>query len=402
MLNDLQLKQIFPLLSAAQRNLYLPFLNLSMARFNINTEKRVAMYLAQLEHESQGLTKWVENLKYSARRLTEVWHKRFPTIAAAAPFANNPQALANKVYNGRMGNRIGTDDGWNFRGRFPIQATGREMYIKLNRELGEELGVDFVLAPNQTLDNPLVGFMASAFIFAVEKGCLPLADKNDITSCTKAINGGLIGLAERRSNWKHNLAILPDDFKLESYPEMRPKLEKSLEKVAPLVSEHSPVEIHNDEVLPPVDQGEETEFTEGDNAGAPVIENPVIEPIEGATLNADTINIVGSKTNSTAPPLVNNTTTANVTKERPSTFVKIGACFTAIAGFGINLANVVQTKLEEMQAVHIAFLVLGIGLIALAIYVYDRSAERSNKLNLAKLDSAKSTTENQVEFVDKK
>jgi putative chitinase len=71
-----------------------------------------------------------ENLNYSAKRLTQVWPKRFPSLASAKPYANNPKALAEKVYGGRLGNdRPG--DGWLFRGRNLPQATGGDLYKRL-------------------------------------------------------------------------------------------------------------------------------------------------------------------------------------------------------------------------------------------------------------------------------
>ena len=220
MLTASQLKQIFPTLSQAKRAQYLPFLVTAMARFSINNERRVAMFLAHLAHESNNLTRWVENLNYSAKRLTQVWPGRFPSMASAAPFAHNPIALANKVYNGRMGNRVGSDDGFNYRGRAPIQATGREMYRRLNDAIGKEFGVDFVQNPDLLL-RPEYGFLGSSWIFAVEKRCNLLADAGKIVESTVAINGGKNGLHERKLNYERNLRILPDDFRLPPYEEAK-------------------------------------------------------------------------------------------------------------------------------------------------------------------------------------
>ncbi|KSV79535.1 lytic enzyme [Sinorhizobium sp. GW3] len=90
----------------------------------------LAAILAEAHHETGGAMQPVsENLNYSAKRLTEVWPSRFPTLAAAAPYANNPQRLANKVYGGRLGN-VDPGDGWLFRGRGLAQITGRENYAR--------------------------------------------------------------------------------------------------------------------------------------------------------------------------------------------------------------------------------------------------------------------------------
>ncbi|MDE3796998.1 hypothetical protein I7G59_06570 [Sinorhizobium meliloti] len=90
----------------------------------------LAAMLAETHHETGGRFQPVtENLNYSAQRLTEVWPSRFPTIASAKPYANNPRKLANKVYGGRMGNAA-PDDGWLYRGRGLPQITGKENYAK--------------------------------------------------------------------------------------------------------------------------------------------------------------------------------------------------------------------------------------------------------------------------------
>ena len=80
------------------------------------------------------LTPQRENMSYSAARIREVWPSRFPTVAAAKPYERQPVKLANKVYNGRLGNREGSNDGWDFRGGGLDQLTGRVNYRKRNLE----------------------------------------------------------------------------------------------------------------------------------------------------------------------------------------------------------------------------------------------------------------------------
>lgn len=90
----------------------------------------LAYILATTHHETGSRFAPVkENLNYSAKRLTQVWPTRFPTIAAATPFANNPEALANKVYGGRMGNTA-PGDGFRYLGRGFCQITGKDNYAK--------------------------------------------------------------------------------------------------------------------------------------------------------------------------------------------------------------------------------------------------------------------------------
>lgn len=81
-----------------------------------------------------------ENLVYTtAERIRAVWPSRFPSIASALPFARNPVGLANKVYNGRMGNRMDSNDGWTFRGRGYVHLTGRDNYERASAKLGINL-----------------------------------------------------------------------------------------------------------------------------------------------------------------------------------------------------------------------------------------------------------------------
>lgn len=154
--------------------------------------RRLAHFLAQVCHETGGLTILVENLHYSATRLTEVWPRRFPDVAAAAPFAGNPRALANRVYGGRMGN-VTPDDGWKYIGRGLLQITGRDHYARVGRALNLPLEEQSYLAisPDHSL--------AIALETWRWKGCDAPADADDVAGVTRRINGGRIGLADRRA-----------------------------------------------------------------------------------------------------------------------------------------------------------------------------------------------------------
>jgi putative chitinase len=163
-----------------------------LARDRINdTPLRLAHFMAQILHETDGLMIFRENMNYSAKRIVQVWPSRFKNEAAAAPYAHNPQALANKVYNGRMGNRSGTDDGWRFIGRGLLQVTGREDYEKY----GKLLGVDIIKDPELAIDSRYTLKIAALEWDA--KGCNSDADEDSIRKVTIKINGGLIGLASR-------------------------------------------------------------------------------------------------------------------------------------------------------------------------------------------------------------
>lgn len=145
-------------------------------------------FLGQILHESAGLTVMAENLNYSAERLTEVWPKRFPTVASALPFARNPEALANWVYGGRMGNTE-PGDGWRYRGRSPIQITGYDNYARV----GDLMGQDLVGLP-ELLEQPRFALEAT---IAWWEDRIPDALLGDPERVTRRVNGGLIGLAHR-------------------------------------------------------------------------------------------------------------------------------------------------------------------------------------------------------------
>jgi putative chitinase len=109
------------------------------AKYEIDTVREVACFLAQSSHESNGYTHLEESLNYRGSRLMQVWPKRFPTIAIANQYSGQPAKLANKVYGGRMGNGDeGTGDGYRFRGRGLFQLTGRDNYTRFGKSLGNE------------------------------------------------------------------------------------------------------------------------------------------------------------------------------------------------------------------------------------------------------------------------
>src|SRR3954470_2602882 len=150
------------------------------------TKPRLAHFLAQICTETGGLRLLEENLNYTAKRLTQVFPKRFPTLEAAKPFANNPEKLANKGYGGRLGNNK-NGDGFRYRGGGLIQTTGRSNY--------EAAG--FADRPEDLRKMP--GALDAALVFWMTKGCNTFADKNDIVGLRKRVNGGKIGLEEARA-----------------------------------------------------------------------------------------------------------------------------------------------------------------------------------------------------------
>lgn len=145
-------------------------------------------FLGQVLHESAGLTQFSENLNYSAERLCKVWPSRFHTIADARPYERNPEALANKVYGGRMGNTE-PGDGWRYHGRGPIQLTGKDNY----RAVGDLMGQDLVGLP-ELLEQPRYALEAA---IAWWEDRIPDSMLGDTEKVSRRVNGGLIGLADR-------------------------------------------------------------------------------------------------------------------------------------------------------------------------------------------------------------
>lgn len=161
------------------------------AKYGIDSPLLVAHVMAQISHECGAGRDVVENMNYTTKRIMEVWPTRFPTTADAAPFSGNPRSLANKVYNGRMGNRLGSDDGYNFRGRGGSQTTGREGYERV----AKVTKIDVVNHPDYLIDPRF--FLECAVADFVECGCLPYAKQDNILKVTKKLNGGTVGLQDR-------------------------------------------------------------------------------------------------------------------------------------------------------------------------------------------------------------
>lgn len=163
---------------------------------------RLAHFLAQVGHETAGLTRLEDDLRYSAARLRAVWPARFPTEQAAAMFAGDPVALAERVYSGRMGNGPeGSGDGWTYRGRGYLPLTGRDAY----REAGRRAGLDLEAMP--VLAAAPDGALAVALAVWDWKGLGPLADVDDIVAVTLRLNGGRHGLVDR-SAWLDRVRLV--------------------------------------------------------------------------------------------------------------------------------------------------------------------------------------------------
>jgi putative chitinase len=193
-----QLQQLSPPLLPQASQMWATELSKGMTQWEINTIMRVQQFLATLMHESQGLQRVEENLNYSADGLLKVFPKLFKTREQADLFARKPQSIANKVYANRMGNGAPeSGDGWNYRGRGPIQATGKDMYRAVGKAINPADTELFVKNPELLL-KPELGSAAACWIWK-SKGCNELADKGNFQGVTKKINGGLNGMPDREA-----------------------------------------------------------------------------------------------------------------------------------------------------------------------------------------------------------
>jgi len=193
---------------------WLPHIIKTCEEFEINTEQRIAAFLAQTAHESGGYTMLEENLNYSDVTMAAVWPNRFAVIDPATKkpkkdekgknipnsFAKalhrKPQLIANTVYSNRMGNgTIESGDGWKHRGMGLKQLTGKDNH----KRCGDYLGVDFVATPELLLE-PEYAARSAGWFWKTNK-LNTFADNSDIKGMTKVINGGTIGLEDRQARY---------------------------------------------------------------------------------------------------------------------------------------------------------------------------------------------------------
>jgi putative chitinase len=173
-----------------------------LPEYEINTPQRVAAFLAQCAHESGGFIFLKENLNYKAASLRKVFPKYFPDDATAAAYANKPEKIANRVYANRMGNGDeASGDGFRYCGRGLIQLTGKDNYTFFAASL--DIPVEEASEYLQTFE----GAVQSACFFWEQNNLNQWADKGDILTLTKRINGGTIGLEDRQKHYQHALHI---------------------------------------------------------------------------------------------------------------------------------------------------------------------------------------------------
>jgi putative chitinase len=173
----------------------------TFAKYDISTPARQACFIGQCAHESGNFKTLQENLNYSAEGLMKTWPSRFATKEIADQYARQPAKIAGKVYNGRLGN-TSEEEASMYLGRGLIQLTGRENYANC----GTALGMDLIGNPDLLIEPKYAAL--SAGWFWNKKGLNGLADTSDFETMTKRINGGLIGLEDRKVKIAKALTVL--------------------------------------------------------------------------------------------------------------------------------------------------------------------------------------------------
>lgn len=206
--------------SPAMASQWLDPLRAACKEFGIDNELRIAAFLSQCAHETRGFKDLQENLNYSADRLAVIWPKRFAEVGPdgklkkdakglnvpnkfAQALHRKPEMIANVVYANRMGNGpVESGDGWRHRGMGAKQLTGKDNH----RRCGEALGVDFVAEPELLLQ-PEYAARSAGWFWSANK-LSELADKGDIEGLTRKVNGGLIGIDDRKKRYSAVLAAM--------------------------------------------------------------------------------------------------------------------------------------------------------------------------------------------------
>jgi putative chitinase len=174
-------------------------------KFQINTPLRLAHFLSQCSHESAGFKVFQENLNYSADGLKKTFGKYFPGNLNES-YAKQPQKIASRVYGGRMGNGVeSTGEGYKFRGRGYIQLTGKDNYTAFGKSINEDV------CSNPDVVATKYALLSAAWFFN-KNGLHKMADGGAtdtvVTSITKRVNGGLIGIDQRLKEFKEYYSLL--------------------------------------------------------------------------------------------------------------------------------------------------------------------------------------------------
>ena len=184
-------------------NVYCQILDV-VIKYKINTPLRLAHFLAQCHHESNGFRVVEENLNYRAAGLLRVFPKYFD-LQTAEEYAHNKVAIASRVYANRMGNGDeASQDGWLYRGRGYIQLTGKDNYAAFNDQLPEDI------IKNPDLVATQYPMLSAAWFWDHNKINAVIDNDASVYDVTRKVNGGLNGIEDRMQLFEHYSDILYD------------------------------------------------------------------------------------------------------------------------------------------------------------------------------------------------
>lgn len=200
-LTEAQVREILPL--NPDYKIWTKLFNEFLPKYDITSGIRVAMFLAQVSHESSQFRVLKENLNYSQQGLMTIFGKYFPNTTIAGQYARKPEKIANRVYASRnLNGNESSGDGWKYRGRGCIQLTFLSNYQAFALHMNKS--VDEIITYLETKEGALI----SACFYFQQNQLNSFADAKDVRGATKRINGGYTHLTERESEYNRISAIL--------------------------------------------------------------------------------------------------------------------------------------------------------------------------------------------------
>lgn len=177
---------------------FVDIINTYAPKFEINTKRRMALFLAHTIHESLGYTRLAESFNYRPQRLRAVFPSRIPSVKFASDLiAKGQPAVANFLYGGRYGNGKNNNDGWDYRGRGIGHLTFKDNYITMY-DIMVNLGItEYDIVKNPELLSQKIPAVVTFMAFWKHHNLNDYADKNMVTASTKVINGGYNGVKDR-------------------------------------------------------------------------------------------------------------------------------------------------------------------------------------------------------------
>ena len=187
---------------------FVDIINTYASQFEINTKRRMALFLAHTLHESLGYTRLAESFNYKPQRLRDVFPSRIPSVQFAANLISQGQpAIANFLYGGRYGNGSKNNDGWDYRGRGVGHLTFKDNYSKMQGILND-MGIEYDIVKSPELLSKKIPAVGTFMAFWKHHNLNDYADKNMVTASTKVINGGYNGVKDRISLYNKASAVL--------------------------------------------------------------------------------------------------------------------------------------------------------------------------------------------------